>query len=102
VKATQIQHNLSQSLWLDNITRDLLNSGTLKYYLGDLRVTGLTSNPPVIDHAIKSSVCEERERGHSARRKLRLSRRKHKNETKSRPRPVNRSIQRVFSMNDTN
>jgi len=36
MNATQILHNLSQSFWLDNITRDLTNSGTLKYYLGEL------------------------------------------------------------------
>ena len=37
-------HNLGQSLWLDNITRDLLKSGTLNRYIADLSVTGLTSN----------------------------------------------------------
>jgi len=56
MKATQLLHNLGQSLWLDNITRDLLNSGTLKRYLGELSVTGLTSNPTIFDHAIKSSA----------------------------------------------
>src|ERR1035437_10906689 len=55
MKATQLLHNLGQSLWLDNITRDLLNSGTLKRYIGELSVTGLTSNPTIFDHAIKSS-----------------------------------------------
>src|SRR5271154_2865943 len=54
-KATQLLHNLGQSLWLDNITRDLLNSGTLKSYIEDLSVTGLTSNPTIFDHAIKNS-----------------------------------------------
>lgn len=44
-----------QSLWLDNITRDLLNSGTLKRYIADLSITGLTSNPTIFDHAIKNS-----------------------------------------------
>jgi len=44
MKATQLLHNLGQSLWLDNITRDLLNSGTLKRYIDQLSVTGLTSN----------------------------------------------------------
>jgi len=44
-----------QSLWLDNITRDLLNSGTLERYVTDLSVTGLTSNPTIFDHAIKNS-----------------------------------------------
>jgi transaldolase len=49
-------HNLGQSLWLDNITRDLLNSGTLKHYIDELSVTGLTSNPTIFDHAIKNSA----------------------------------------------
>src|SRR5215475_6033722 len=44
-----------QSLWLDNITRDLLNSGTLERYVTDLSITGLTSNPTIFDHAIKNS-----------------------------------------------
>jgi transaldolase len=56
MKATQLLHNLGQSLWLDNITRDLLNNGTLKYYIDDLSVTGLTSNPTIFDHAIKNST----------------------------------------------
>jgi transaldolase len=55
MKATQLLHNLGQSLWLDNITRDLLTSGTLKHYIEDLSVTGLTSNPTIFDHAIKNS-----------------------------------------------
>ncbi|MGO9202396.1 MAG: transaldolase [Limisphaerales bacterium] len=55
MKATNLLHNLGQSLWLDNITRDLLNSGTLKRYIEDLSVTGLTSNPTIFDHAIKNS-----------------------------------------------
>ena len=55
MKATQTLHNLGQSLWLDNITRDLLDSGTLKRYIDDLSVTGLTSNPTIFDHAIAHS-----------------------------------------------
>src|SRR5665213_1745068 len=55
MKATQLLHNLGQSLWLDNITRDLLKSGTLKRYIGKLSVSGLTSNPTIFDHAIKSA-----------------------------------------------
>ena len=55
MKATQLLHNLGQSLWLDNITRDLLTSGTLKRYIDELSVTGLTSNPTIFDHAIKNS-----------------------------------------------
>jgi len=43
---------IGQSLWLDNITRDLLTSGTLERYIADLSVTGLTSNPSIYDKAI--------------------------------------------------
>ncbi len=56
MKATQKLHDLGQSLWLDNITRDLLNTGTLKRYIAELSVTGLTSNPTIFDHAIKNST----------------------------------------------
>ena len=56
MKATQQLHNLGQSLWLDNITRDLLDSGTLRRYIDELSVTGLTSNPTIFDHAIKNST----------------------------------------------
>src|SRR5499433_1759864 len=55
MKATQKLHELGQSVWLDNITRDLLTSGTLKRYIADLSLTGLTSNPTIFDHAIKNS-----------------------------------------------
>ncbi len=56
MKATQSLHDLGQSLWLDNITRDLLDTGTLKLYIDDLSVTGLTSNPTIFDQAIKKSA----------------------------------------------
>lgn len=56
MKATQKLHDEGQSLWLDNITRDLLTSGTLKRYINELSVTGLTSNPTIFDHAIKNSA----------------------------------------------
>ena len=56
MKATQKLHDLGQSLWLDNITRDLLNGGTLERYIDELSVTGLTSNPTIFDHAIKNSA----------------------------------------------
>jgi transaldolase len=56
MKATQQLHDLGQSLWLDNITRDLLDSGILKRYIEELSVTGLTSNPTIFDHAIKNSA----------------------------------------------
>jgi transaldolase len=56
MKATAKLHDLGQSLWLDNITRDLLESGTLARYITELSVTGLTSNPTIFDHAIKGSA----------------------------------------------
>ena len=55
MKATQALHDLGQSIWLDNITRDLLDNGTLKRYIDELSVTGLTSNPTIFEHAIKNS-----------------------------------------------
>src|SRR5882757_8620512 len=56
MKPTRKLHDLGQSLWLDNITRELLNSGTLQRYIDELSVTGLTSNPTIFDHAIKNST----------------------------------------------
>jgi transaldolase len=56
MKATQLLHDLGQSLWLDYITRDLMDSGALKRYIDELSVTGLTSNPTIFDHAIKNSA----------------------------------------------
>jgi transaldolase len=55
MKAAQILHDLGQSLWLDNITRNLLKTGVLRRYIDELSVTGLTSNPTIFDHAIKNS-----------------------------------------------
>ncbi|MCC6916334.1 transaldolase [Nitrosomonas sp.] len=55
MKTTQLLHNLGQSLWLDNITRDLLINGTLKRYIDEFSVTGLTSNPSIFNHAIRNS-----------------------------------------------
>jgi transaldolase len=55
MKATAKLHEIGQSIWLDNITRDLLESGTLARYIAELSVTGLTSNPTIFDHAIKGS-----------------------------------------------
>lgn len=52
MKPTQELQNLGQSLWLDNITRDMLNNGTLRRYVDELSVTGLTSNPTIFDEAI--------------------------------------------------
>ena len=56
MKATQKLHDAGQSIWLDNITRELLTSGTLRRYVDELAVTGLTSNPTIFDHAIKNST----------------------------------------------
>ncbi|MGB6431308.1 MAG: transaldolase [Candidatus Acidiferrales bacterium] len=55
MKATQKLHDFGQSLWLDNITRGLLTSGTLRRYIEELSVTGLTSNPTIFDNALKNS-----------------------------------------------
>src|SRR6201993_1650594 len=55
MRATASLRDLGQSLWLDNITRDLLNNGTLKHYIKELSITGVTSNPTIFDHAIKNS-----------------------------------------------
>jgi transaldolase len=56
MNATEELYALGQSLWLDNITRSLLTSGTLRRYVDELFVTGLTSNPTIFDHAIKNST----------------------------------------------
>ncbi len=53
MKVTQQLHDLGQSLWLDNITRTLLSDGTLRRYISELSITGLTSNPTIFDEAIK-------------------------------------------------
>jgi len=55
MKPTRKLHDLGQSLWLDNITRDLLESGTLERYIDELNVTGLTSNPTIFNNAIRNS-----------------------------------------------
>lgn len=61
MKATQQLHDLGQSLWLDNITRDLLDSGTLKRYIDEFSITGLTSNPTIFEHAISNSSAYDAE-----------------------------------------
>jgi transaldolase len=66
MKATQQLHNLGQSLWLDNITRGLLIKGTLRRYIQEFSVTGLTSNPTIFDHALRNS----REYDHGIQQKL--------------------------------
>jgi len=60
-RATTLLNNLGQSLWLDNITRDLLDQGTLKEYIQELSVTGLTSNPTIFEQAIKNSTAYDRD-----------------------------------------
>ena len=55
MNATRQLHDLGQSLWLDNITRALLTSGTLSRYIEEFSVTGLTSNPTIFDQAIASA-----------------------------------------------
>ncbi|HKE41185.1 MAG TPA: transaldolase [Casimicrobiaceae bacterium] len=55
MKATRNLHDLGQSLWLDNITRNLLRTGVLRRYIDEFSITGLTSNPTIFDHAIKNS-----------------------------------------------
>src|SRR6476659_9507925 len=56
---TKRLHDLGQSLWLDNITRELLQDGTLRNYIKELSVTGLTSNPSIFDQAIKSGAYDD-------------------------------------------
>jgi transaldolase len=56
MRATKALHDLGQSLWLDNITRNMLTSGTLSRYINEFSITGLTSNPTIFDHAIKNST----------------------------------------------
>jgi transaldolase len=63
MRATKELHDLGQSLWLDNITRDLLDTGTLKRYIDELSVTGLTSNPTIFEHAISKSKSYDAEIG---------------------------------------
>src|SRR5579863_4664616 len=55
MNATQQLRDAGQSLWLDNITRGLLDSGTLRRYIDEFAVTGLTSNPTIFDEAIAKS-----------------------------------------------
>jgi hypothetical protein len=72
-KATARLNDLGQSLWLDNITRDLLTTGTLKRYIDELSVTGLTSNPTIFDHAIKPGfpICRPPSADHASGRCMR-------------------------------
>lgn len=57
---TKPLHDLGQSLWLDNITREILDDGTLRRYIDEFSVTGLTSNPTIFDEAIgKTAAYDE-------------------------------------------
>ena len=56
MKPTQQLHEAGQSLWLDNITRNLLDSGTLERYIAQDSITGLTSNPTIFDRAIEAGA----------------------------------------------
>jgi transaldolase len=60
MKSTQRLHDLGQSLWLDNITREILDNGTLQRYTDELSVTGLTSNPTIFDEAIGNTPAYDR------------------------------------------
>src|SRR5574338_1089510 len=55
MKAIEQLHDLGHSLWLDNITRGILKDGTLRRYIDEFSITGLTSNPSIFDHAIMNS-----------------------------------------------
>ncbi len=68
VKTTGRLHHLGQSLWLDNISRELLRSGTLARYIRELSVTGLTSNPTIFERAIAGSSAYDAQIGELARR----------------------------------
>lgn len=59
MKATEKLHEQGQSLWLDNITREMLDSGQLQRYIDDYSVTGLTSNPSIFDKAIASGMYDD-------------------------------------------
>ena len=60
MKKTQELHELGQRLWLDNISRALLDDGTLARYIDELSITGLTSNPTIFDKAIGQTAAYDR------------------------------------------
>ena len=70
MNATQLLHDLGQSLWLDNITRDILDDGTLARYIEVFSVTGLTSNPTIFDEALGAGTAYDAEMRSLARRGL--------------------------------
>jgi len=57
---TKSLHDLGQSLWLDNITREILDNGTLRRYVEQFSVTGLTSNPTIFDEAIGKTAAYDK------------------------------------------
>ena len=57
---TKTLHDLGQSLWLDNITREILDNGTLRRYIEQFSVTGLTSNPTIFDEAIGKTAAYDK------------------------------------------
>jgi len=63
MKPTQRLHDLGQSLWLDNITRQMLDNGTLKRYVDECSITGLTSNPTIFDHAMRKGDAYDEDMG---------------------------------------
>ena len=67
MKGTERLHGLGQSLWLDYISRDLLDSGKLKRYIDEFSVTGLTSNPTIFDQAINNSTAYDAAIRHHSR-----------------------------------
>jgi transaldolase len=66
MRATEQLHELGQSIWLDNITREMLGSGQLQTYIDDYSVTGLTSNPSIFDKAIASGAYDDAIRSKAA------------------------------------
>jgi len=63
MNGTKQLRDLGQSLWLDNITRDILDNGTLQHYIDDFSITGLTSNPTIFEHAIAGTAAYDAEIG---------------------------------------
>src|ERR1700730_18129351 len=66
---TQKLHTLGQSLWIDNITREMLSDGTLRRYIADRSVPGLTSNPTIFEHAIGAGASYDKQIAELSRQK---------------------------------
>lgn len=69
MRPTEALHQLGQSLWLDNITREMLSTGQLRRYIDDYSVSGLTSNPSIFDHAIASGAYDDAIRTKASQRR---------------------------------